>query len=230
MGSFVIHQSKSNHSRVRGSVIATHWNKERVYSMIDWCRKNAGSMLSLRTAGSTSGRAMGHNSEFINTLRSEMRFGRLVMYSRHFANEGCCSSGSRFSLRLGSAYSAETWAIVCGIAGTAWTWRVGDDVMNDELEGAGASSQSRSSHGEDIAPAVDQYGGRPSSGWVVLEWVSLWLGFQNLPHIAWLLDELLSLGRLLSSSKLSPSSTLMTSVREDDWAELQVRAWLLDEL
>ena len=102
--------------------------------------------------------------------------------------------------------------------------------MNDEREGAGASSQSRSSHGGDIAPAVDQYDGRISSGWVVLELVSLWLWFQNLPHIAWLLDELLSLGILFSSSKLSPSSTLITSVREDDWAELQVRAWLLDEL
>ena len=101
MGSLVIHECKSNHSRVRGSVIAGHYNKERAHNMIDWCRKNAGTMLLLRTARSTLGRAMGHISEFMNTLRSEMRFGCVLMYSRHFSNEACCSSGSRSSLRLG---------------------------------------------------------------------------------------------------------------------------------
>ena len=98
------------------------------------------------------------------------------------SNEGCCSLGLHFScLCLGSAYNADTLATVSGIADRARKWKVGDDVMNEELQGAWASSQSRSSHGEDIGPAVNQYEDRPSSGWVVLESVSL--EFQSLPHI-----------------------------------------------
>ena len=101
--------------------------------------------------------AVGHNSEFMKSLRSEMRCRRVLMYSRHFSNEGCCSSGSLSScLRFGSANSADTWATVSGIADTARTWKVCDGVMNDELAEAGASNQSEFFDVEDVGPVVDQ--------------------------------------------------------------------------